>query len=64
VYWVNEAKFDAFDDYAVTINTDDARTDVRSGGRARFEGGGTGLAPPRYNCTACPPVSGSLWPVI
>jgi hypothetical protein len=55
VYWINEARFDVTDDYATTINTDDARTSPRGGGRARVEGGGAGLAPPRYNCTACPP---------
>ena len=48
VYWVKEDMFDVSGSYAATINTDDARN------KARFEGGGIGVAPPRYNCTACP----------
>ena len=49
VAWIERGLFDASELYASTINTDDARL------KARFEGGGEGLAPPRYNCTACPP---------
>jgi hypothetical protein len=37
------------------VNTDDARASPRGGGKTRVEGGGFGLAPPRFNCTACPP---------
>ena len=54
MYWIAEARFDRADDYAATINTDDARSSPRGGGKARTEGGGSGLAPPRFNCTACP----------
>ena len=52
VYWIKEEKYEAFDDYAATIDTNEARAAI-----ARFEGGGLGRSPPRYNCTACPLVS-------
>ena len=52
VYWIKEAQYEAFDDYAATIDTNEARAAI-----ARFEVGGLGRSPPRYNCTACPLVS-------
>jgi hypothetical protein len=44
VYWISEARYDQSDDYVAKINT----------GHGRI---GSNRAPPRYNCTACPPVS-------
>ena len=55
VYWVREGLIDGSEAYASAFSADVARASPRGGGKARVEGGGFGAAPPRFNCTACPP---------
>ena len=49
VHWVKDGLFDASEAYAATVDTDQALAT-----KVRFQGGGGGRAPPRFNCTACP----------